>query len=103
MQRTAGSRERAPGAPKSDGWTDRQWPAKEEVFLDHAGYFVADLTAAGQRLERLGFQVSVPNVQRVVDAQGQRIPALPVPVASCFRLAGVATYPPLAGSEQGKR
>jgi hypothetical protein len=65
----------APGAPKSDGWTDRQLPAKEEVFLDHVGYFVADLTGAGQRLERLGFQVSVPNVQMVVDAQGQPRPS----------------------------
>jgi hypothetical protein len=38
-------------------------PEGDEVFLDHVGYFVADLDAAAGRLERLGFQVSTVNVQ----------------------------------------
>ena len=48
---------------ESTGWVDRQMPAGDEVFLDHVGYFVADLDDAGQRLGRLGFQVSAVNVQ----------------------------------------
>lgn len=38
-------------------------PAGDEVFLDHVGFFVADLDRAGEQLERLGFQVSQVNVQ----------------------------------------
>ncbi len=48
---------------ESTGWVDRQMPAGDEVFLDHVGYFVADLDDAGRRLARLGFQVSAVNVQ----------------------------------------
>ena len=40
-----------------------------EVFVDHVGYFVADLEAAGAQLERLGFRVSLANVQTNADAQ----------------------------------
>lgn len=49
---------------------DRQLPRAGEVFLDHVGFFAADLTAAGRRLERLGFQVSPANLQQNPDAQG---------------------------------
>lgn len=45
-------------------WTDRQLPEGEEVFLDHVGYFVADLASAGRQLERLGFVVSPVNLQQ---------------------------------------
>ncbi len=51
-------------------WADRQLPQGEDVFLDHVGYFVADLDAAGAQLERLGFRVSQINVQTNADAKG---------------------------------
>ena len=56
-------------------WTDRQLPERGEVFLDHVGYFVTDLDAAGSRLERLGFRVSLTNVQTNVDAKGALKPS----------------------------
>lgn len=58
-----------------ENWIDRQLPANDEVFLDHVGYFVADLEKAGAQLERLGFQVSRTNVQTNVDGGGQLIPS----------------------------
>ena len=57
------------------GWADRQLPAGPEVFLDHVGYFVADLEAAGRQLERLGFRVSLVNVQTNADARGELKPS----------------------------
>ena len=51
-------------------WTERQLPQRGEVFIDHVGYFVADLDAAGAQLERLGFRVSLVNVQTNADAKG---------------------------------
>lgn len=59
----------------STGWTDRQMPVGNEVFLDHVGLFVADLEAAGQQLARLGFQVSQINVQTNADANGALVPS----------------------------
>jgi hypothetical protein len=56
-------------------WADRQLPERNEVFLDHVGYFVADLDAAGSRLERLGFRVSLTNVQTNADANGELKPS----------------------------
>lgn len=58
-----------------NGWTDRQLPSGDEVFLDHVGYFVADLDRAGERLERLGFRVSPAYLQSNADAQGNVQPA----------------------------
>ena len=55
------------------GWIDRQLPQDDEIFLDHAGYFAADLDAAGARLNRLGFQVSAVNVQYNEDADGRLV------------------------------
>ena len=54
---------------------DRQLPVGDEVFLDHVGYFVADLEWAGQRLERLGFAVTPINLQQNADANGQLKPS----------------------------
>ena len=51
-------------------WTDRQLPEGEEVFLDHVGYFVADLASAGRQLERLGFVVSPVNLQQNAGGDG---------------------------------
>jgi hypothetical protein len=56
-------------------WADRQLPRGREVFLDHVGYFVPDLEAAGSRLERLGFRVSLTNVQTNADANGDLKPS----------------------------
>ena len=36
-------------------WQEQQLPTGESVFLDHLGFFVDDIDAAGPRLERLGF------------------------------------------------
>ena len=51
-------------------WIDRQLPTGEEVFLDHVGYFTADLATAGSQLERLGFAVSPVNLQQNAGAAG---------------------------------
>jgi len=37
-------------------------PAGDRLFLDHVGFFLADLEAAGARFERLGFTVSPVNI-----------------------------------------
>ena len=50
--------------------TDQQLPTGNEVFLDHDGYFVRDLEAAGTQLTRLGFNVSPINLQQNADAAG---------------------------------
>jgi hypothetical protein len=56
-------------------WAGRQLPERKEVFLDHVGYFVADLDAAGAQFERLGFRVSLTNVQTNADAKGELKPS----------------------------
>jgi len=55
--------------------TDQQLPTGDEVFLDHVGFFVADLEAAGARLTRLGFNVSPINLQQNADAAGALRPS----------------------------
>ena len=56
-------------------WTARQLPQQAEVFIDHVGYFVTDLEAAGRAIERLGFRVSLVNVQTNADANGALKPS----------------------------
>lgn len=56
-------------------WADRQLPQRDEVFLDHVGYFVADLESAGAQFGRLGFRVSLTNVQTNADANGELKPS----------------------------
>jgi hypothetical protein len=56
-------------------FAERQLPERDEVFIDHVGYFVADLDAAGAQLERLGFRVSLANVQTNADASGALKPS----------------------------
>ena len=56
-------------------WAERQLPDADEVFVDHVGYFVHDLAAAGAQLERLGFRVSAVNVQTNADASGALKPS----------------------------
>lgn len=55
------------------GWIDRQLPEGGEFFLDHVGYFVADLETAAHQLRRLGFQVSPLNVQHNADERGDLV------------------------------
>lgn len=62
-----------PVAPPA--WIDRQMPEGDEVFLDHVGFFVADLEAAGAAVERLGFQISQVNVQTNEHADGSLHPS----------------------------
>jgi hypothetical protein len=57
------------------GWIDKQMPEEDEIFLDHVGYFAADLEQAGDALERLGFQVSAVNVQYNADVAGSLVPS----------------------------
>jgi hypothetical protein len=56
-------------------WVDRQLPQGGEVFLDHVGYFVSDLDAAGVQLERLGFRVSLVNLQTNANDRGELVPS----------------------------
>jgi catechol 2,3-dioxygenase-like lactoylglutathione lyase family enzyme len=56
-------------------WIDRQLPTNDEVFLDHVGYFVADLEQAGERFTRLGFNVSPINLQQNADETGTLRPS----------------------------
>ncbi len=52
---------------------DAQMPTGEEIFLDHVGFFVPDLTVAGDQLRRLGFQVSAINVQYNAEEDGELV------------------------------
>src|SRR5436305_8389570 len=56
-------------------WAGRQLPEHGEIFLDHVGYFVGDLDAAGVRLVRLGCRLSQINVQTNADASGTLTPS----------------------------
>jgi len=56
-------------------WIDRQLPQGDEIFLDHIGYFVADLETAAHQLTRLGFRVSPLNVQYNANERGDLVPA----------------------------
>lgn len=56
------------------GSSDRQLPRGGEIFLDHVGYFAADLEVAGAGLGRLGFSVTPVNVQYNSDADGRLTP-----------------------------
>ncbi len=53
------------------GWVERQLPEKNELFLDHVGFFVEDIEAAGAWFERLGFAVTPVNIHYNADAQGK--------------------------------
>jgi hypothetical protein len=62
-------------ADRAVSFTGRQLPERDEVFIDHVGYFVVDLERAGAQLERLGFKVSLVNVQTNADAKGALKPS----------------------------
>src|SRR5262249_25840267 len=75
LDRARGRGRLAHGADRVSGWADRQLPQGDELFVDHVGYFVPDLQAAGAQLERLGFCVSLVNVQTNADATGALNPS----------------------------
>lgn len=56
-------------------WVERQVPDGDAIFLDHVGWFVADLEAAKAQLERLGFLVSSENVHMNMGADGVQRPS----------------------------
>jgi hypothetical protein len=49
---------------------ERQTPRAGEVFLDHVGWFVSDMAAAGAAFERLGFRLTPFVAQRNADPTG---------------------------------
>lgn len=53
------------------GWVERQLPRENEIFLDHVGFFVQDIEAAGALFERLGFTVTPVNIHYNADAHGK--------------------------------
>lgn len=55
------------------GWIERQLPEANEIFLDHVGFFVADIDAAGGVFERLGFTVTPVNTHYNADADGNLV------------------------------
>ncbi len=55
--------------------TGAQLPGRGAVFLDHVGWFVPDLEAAGRVFERLGFVLTPVTVHENRDAAGNRIRA----------------------------
>ena len=56
-------------------WTDKQVPEREEIFLDHVGWFVGDLDQAATRLQRLGFAPSAIRQQQNVAVDGTILPS----------------------------
>lgn len=56
-------------------WIERQQPEGDEVFLDHVGWFVADLDKATAQLKRLGFAVSDENVHMNRAPDGSQSPS----------------------------
>lgn len=56
-------------------WTDKQVPEREEIFLDHVGWFVGDLDQAATRLQRLGFAPSAIRQQQNVALDGTLLPS----------------------------
>lgn len=56
-------------------WVDRQLPERDEVFLDHVGFFVENMDEAARRFERLGFSVSEQNTHFNANEAGELVPA----------------------------
>jgi hypothetical protein len=60
----------------SDGsFINRQTPNAGELFLDHIGWYVPDLEAAGTAFERLGFVLTPFTPHTHENAAGERIPS----------------------------
>lgn len=55
--------------------TDAQLPGPGQVFLDHVGWFVADISAAQRAFERLGFVLTPYAEHSNATAEGDRVPS----------------------------
>jgi hypothetical protein len=64
---------------------DRQLPTEAEIFLDHAGHFVADADAAAAALARAGFCAAPRSIQVVPDGGGGTSPTGTGNVTAMFR------------------
>ncbi len=53
---------------------DRGAPEGDEIFLDHIGYYVADLGESAQRLQRLGFRITPIKVHYNAEEAGALVP-----------------------------
>lgn len=83
------------------GATAPQTPPGEAVFLDHVGWFVADLDAAAATLNRLGFAVSPENVHMNRASDGSQAPSgtvnrLATPAIGYLEFLGARGDTPLA-------
>jgi Glyoxalase-like domain len=56
------------------GWIERLLPERDEIFLDHVGFFAKDLETAASRLSLLGFQISPINVHYSATETGRLVP-----------------------------
>lgn len=54
---------------------NRQTPASGEIFLDHIGWYVPDMDAAGAAFERLGFVLTPYTLHTHENAAGERTPS----------------------------
>lgn len=57
------------------GWSERQSPEGDAVFLDHVAWFVEDLDRAAAALARLGFIVGAENVHMNRSPDGSEVPS----------------------------
>ncbi len=56
-------------------FAQRQTPAPGEIFLDHVGWYVPDIAAAGVAFERLGFRLTPLTPHSHESASGERTPS----------------------------
>lgn len=56
-------------------FVDRQTPRGDEIFLDHVGWYVADMDRCAASFERLGFVLTPYTEHSHADAQGSRSPS----------------------------
>ncbi len=83
------------------GWKERQKPLGDEVFLDHVGWFVADLEIAANRLKDLGFRVTRENIHMNRQQDGSSVPSgtfnrLVTPALGYLEFLGSSGDTPLA-------
>lgn len=51
-------------------WLERQLPEADQTFLDHVGFFVADIQAAEATFQRIGFTLTPVNIHYHAGADG---------------------------------
>jgi hypothetical protein len=60
---------------QNGSFANRQTPNSGEIFLDHIGWYVADLEIAGAAFERFGFVLTPYTPHSHENAAGERIPS----------------------------